>query len=322
MQCGGEVTEDTSPSSPTNITFWVTRWSAADPCKPGLCPPRRQTLLMNSLSCVRTDDEGRWQCVRRRRSPNLPRLHQERAWRGKRACEGMIMCSIHLVHYNIWETSLKTMTRIEGCHSAFTFRNLPKAFVPLEWIMDRPQIIQDNRTEGCVCLWENVNVCFVLVCVLPLIFNSSAGPFCKALQDKLPRMVVFERQCSAQRKGQGWNTENRPIKIHHFDPRDLLLLGGRGGGIPTHTDTQTSERAPPTRVVRVYLEAISSAKVKLLTLRLSTKTRKLESMESYKSPDLSASFFPTHTSSRHNSHAKAFHTGKSHQMLHCDGVSM
>lgn len=73
------------------------------------------------------------------------------------------MCPIYLVHYNIWETSLKTMARIEGCHSGFTFRNWPKAFVPLEWIMDRPQIIQDNRTEGCVCVREKLNVCVCFV---------------------------------------------------------------------------------------------------------------------------------------------------------------
>lgn len=51
------------------------------------------------------------------------------------------------------------MARIEGCHSGFTFTNWPKAFVPSEWIMDRPQIIQDNRTEGCVCVCEREKLC-------------------------------------------------------------------------------------------------------------------------------------------------------------------
>lgn len=82
--------------------------------------------------------------------------------------------------------------------------------------MDRPQIIQDNRTL-CVCL----------------VFNSFTGPFCKALQDKLSHMVVFERHCSAQRKRQAWNTENRSIKIHHFDPVTSHYQGGKGG--TTHT---------------------------------------------------------------------------------------
>lgn len=86
-------------------------------------------------------------------------LAEKRAWRGKRACKVVIMCPIYLVHYNIWETSLKTMARIEGCHSGFTFTNWPKAFVPSEWIMDRPQIIQDNRTEGCVCVCEREKLC-------------------------------------------------------------------------------------------------------------------------------------------------------------------
>lgn len=175
-------------------------------------------------------------------------LAKKWAWRGKRACKVVIMCPIYLVHYNIWESSLKTMAHTEGCHSGFTFTNRHKAFVPSEWIIDRPQIIQDNRMEGCVRVRVKLNVCVcfvwvsmcVCMCVTPLVFNFPAGPFCRAPQDKLPCMVVFERQCSAQRKGQGWNTGNRPIKIHHFDPADLPLLGGC---TDTHTHTLTHEHA-------------------------------------------------------------------------------
>lgn len=74
---------------------------------------------------------------------------------------------------------------------------------------------------------EKLNVCVCASwCVCPMVFNFSAGPFCRAPQDKLPCMAGFERQCSAWRKGQGWNTGNRPIKIHHFDPGDLSIQGG------------------------------------------------------------------------------------------------
>lgn len=49
--------------------------------------------------------------------------------------------------------------------------SVQKAFVPSEWIIDRPQIIQDNRMEGCVCERGKMNVCVcsesVCVCVHP-----------------------------------------------------------------------------------------------------------------------------------------------------------
>ena len=99
-----------------------------------------------------------------------------------------------------------------------------------------------QRMFACVCVCVCVCVCS------PLVFNFSAGPFCMAPQDKLPCMVVFERQCSAQRKGQGWNTGNRPIKIHHFDLSDLPLLGGC-----THKHTHTHKHVlahPPKLTVR------------------------------------------------------------------------
>lgn len=98
------------------------------------------------------------------------------------------------------------MVRAEGCHSSFTFTNWQKAFVPSEYIMDRPQINYDSRM-GCV-----ISLC-VCACVrvtphhhlnpLHSVFNYFAGLFSKASQDKLSSIVVFESQCTAQRKGRG-----------------------------------------------------------------------------------------------------------------------
>lgn len=95
----------------------------------------------------------------------LPRLLMlcigAKLWRGKkkkkRVCKMTKMWPIYLLRYNICESSIKTMMHAESCYSSFSFTNRHKAFVPSEWIIDRPQIIQDNRMEGyvvcaCVCV--------------------------------------------------------------------------------------------------------------------------------------------------------------------------
>lgn len=85
--------------------------------------------------------------------PWQPRLRpRAEHWRGLRACKVAKIRPIYLVHYNIWESSIKTMVDAEGCHSGFTFTNRHKASVPSEWIMDRPQIIQDNRMGYVICM--------------------------------------------------------------------------------------------------------------------------------------------------------------------------
>lgn len=109
---------------------------------------------MNLFDDVRIDAKSWWRCPHHRRSFTSPHLRRNQARRGKRACAASIMCPIYLVHYNIWETSLKTKGEHWGLPFCLYLQKSTKSICPFE--MDKGQATNHSGQQDqgflCVCV--------------------------------------------------------------------------------------------------------------------------------------------------------------------------
>lgn len=153
--------------------MWPT-WSAADPSKPGLCPPLTPSETHRTLTPFHELSEQWWELmlmangsVRVVGGPltchALAKKKKKSLVRGKRACEVVIMCPIYLVHYNIWETSLKTMAQW-GLPFWLYLQKPTKSICP-PGIDNGQATNHSGQQDGGLCERETQCMCMFCVCV-------------------------------------------------------------------------------------------------------------------------------------------------------------